>query len=314
MTTPHDTEILLASGRQRAVLSPFGASLRRYFLVKDGTETDVVWGYSGRINKKGGQGDVLIPFPGRVAYGRYRFDGHDYQLPCNDKEGPNAIHGFARSRLWTVIEQSATRVSFEVSFQEDEYAVRGYPFTLHAVVSYSLEAEKLSCGFTVHNRGHRMAPIGVGFHPYFTVGTGMVDDAELTVPAREYLEFGRTLTPTGNVLSVEGIGFDAHEYRRIGGTCFNHCFLNLLRDGRGFCTVSLRDPHTGRTIAVEMDQSFTSFVLYTGDAIQDVPRRALAIEPMTCASDAFNHPEWGLTRLLPGEAFSGVYHITSHGI
>lgn len=30
---------------------------------------------------------------------------------------------------------------------------------------------------------------------------------------------------------------------------------------------------------------------------------------MTCASDAFNHPEWGLTRLQPDETFTGLYAI-----
>jgi len=49
--------------------------------------------------------------------------------------------------------------------------------------------------------------------------------------------------------------------------------------------------------------------VYTGDAIADAPRAALAIEPMTCASDAFNHPDWGLKRLVPGETFSGSYRI-----
>src|SRR3712207_6637802 len=71
-----NTEIALSFGSQRAVVSPWGASLRRYFVVDDlQQETDIVWGYSGAKNKKGGQGDVLIPFPGRIADGRYAFDG-----------------------------------------------------------------------------------------------------------------------------------------------------------------------------------------------------------------------------------------------
>ena len=37
---------------------------------------------------------MLIPFPGRITDGRYTFDGRSLQLECNDKEGPNAIHGF----------------------------------------------------------------------------------------------------------------------------------------------------------------------------------------------------------------------------
>jgi len=48
-----------------------------------------------------------------------------------------------------------------------------------------------------------------------------------------------------------------------------------------------------------------------GDAIADAPRRALAIEPMTCATDAFNHPEWGLTRLLPDDTFAGRYRVVA---
>ncbi len=314
MISTGDTELLLASGPHRAVVSTFGASLRRYFLVKDGTEKDVVWGYTSVNNKKGGQGDVLIPFPGRVAYGRYQFAGKDYQLPCNDKEGPNAIHGFARSLPWNLKESRPSHATFELCIHEEQYADRGYPFTLSLALSYSLDAGKLSCTFTVRNQGRCAAPVGVGFHPYLMVGTETINDAEVKVPATHYLELAETLTPTGTLLPVEAIGFGADRYRTIGQTRFNHCFLNLVRDQAGFCTICLRNPHTGQTVLVEMDGSFASFVLYTGDAIQEAPRRALAIEPMTCASDAFNHPEWGLKRLLPGEIFSGVYHIIACGM
>jgi aldose 1-epimerase len=60
-----------------------------------------------------------------------------------------------------------------------------------------------------------------------------------------------------------------------------------------------------------MDRSFDAIVVYTGDAIAEAPRRALAIEPMTCASDAFNYPEWGLKRLIPGATFSGRYGVSA---
>ncbi len=38
-------------------------------------------------------------------------------------------------------------------------------------------------------------------------------------------------------------------------------------------------------------------------------RTAVAIEPMTCAADAFNNG-WGLRRLEPGEAWSGSWGLT----
>jgi aldose 1-epimerase len=302
-----DTEISLSSGNQGAVVSPFGASLRRYFLIDEGSETDLVWGYSGGARKKGGQGDVLIPFPGRIAYGRYEFEGRTLQLECNDKEGPNAIHGFLRSVLWNVQKVTPSRVSFATAIDREQYASRGYPFSLDVRMTYDLSASGLSCSFTIQNVGADSAPVGVGFHPYFTVGTTTIDDAEVRIPATHYLELAETLAPTGKVFPVDETAWDYREYRRIDGARLNHCYVNLERHGSGLCTVSLRNPKTGRTIAVEMDASFTSVVVYTGDAIAQAPRRALALEPMTCATDAFNHPEWGLRRLSPGEEFTGRY-------
>lgn len=307
-----DTEIQLAFERQRAWLSPWGASLRRYAVVNTaGGETDIVWGYSGGAQKKGGQGDVLIPFPGRVAEGRYAFDGQRLQLERNDKEGPNAIHGFVRALPWAVQQVGPSEVTFEVRLDAASYGPRGYPFSLVIAVRYGLDVHGLSCGFSVRNVGRVAAPVGVGFHPYFTVGTQLIDMAEARIPATGYLEFNERLAPTGTVVDAQGTEWDYRDYRVIGPRRFNHCYVGLERGPDGFATASLRHPGTGMTIDIVMDRSFSAIVVYTGDAIADAPRRALAIEPMTCATDAFNHPEWGLTRLLPDETFTGRYRITA---
>lgn len=304
------TELTLSFQNQRAVVSPWGASLRRYlFIDADGREIDIVWGYSGGGEKRGGQGDVLIPFPGRIANGRYVFDGQTYQLECNDKEGPNAIHGFVRSLPWQIREVDSTRVTFAVSLRAETYAERGYPFSLDIAVTYQLDGQGLSCAFLVRNVGDHPAPVGIGFHPYFTVGTALIDDAEVQIPGTGYLEFNERLVPTGTIFSVEHTPWD---YRRCGPIAqqrFNHCYVNLERDAHGIATASLRHAPSGRVIDVTMDAAFSAVVVYTGDAITDAPREALAIEPMTCASDAFNHPAWGLKRLVPGETFSGRYGV-----
>lgn len=312
MTAPPtpDTEISLVFENQRAVVSPWGASLRRYFLTDGhGGETDIVWGYSGGAQKRGGQGDVLIPFPGRVAEGRYSFDGQTFQLERNDKEGPNAIHGFVRSLPWMTHRAGAHAVTCEVSLDAAQYGSRGYPFSISVRVTYSLDVQGLSCAFSVRNIGRVAAPVGVGFHPYFTVGTECVDEAEAKIPAAGYLEFNERLAPTGRVMDAKGTEWDYREFRCIGRRRFNHCYLELDRDAAGMATASLRHQENGRSIDVVMDRAFSAVVVYTGDAIADAPRRALAIEPMTCATDAFNHPDWGLKRLLPGETFTGSYTV-----
>ncbi len=305
-----DTEISLSFDNQRAVVSPWGASLRRYFLVEaDGGETDIVWGYSGGSHKKGGQGDVLFPFPGRVAEGRYSFEGQALQLERNDKEGPNAIHGFVRTLPWKTHRVDSNCASFEVRLNAESYGRRGYPFSLSLRVTYTLDRDGLSCAFAVQNVGGQAAPVGVGFHPYFTVGTSLVDEAEAKIPGAGYLEFNERLAPTGTIVATAGTDWDYRHYRKIGGQRFNHCYVQLERDAEGMAIASLRHIGSGRIIDIVMDRSFSAVVVYTGDAIADAPRRAFAIEPMTCATDALNHPEWGLKRLAPEETFSGRYMI-----
>ena len=308
-STP-DTEITLACGNQRAVVSPWGASLRRYFIADPaGVETDILWGYSGGNQKRGGQGDVLIPFPGRVADGRYSFDGQTYQLERNDKEGPNAIHGFVRAMPWRVREVDQVGVTLDIALEADTFGPKGYPFSLSVSLTYELDRVGLSCSFAVRNAGQQAAPVGIGFHPYFTVGTALVDEAEVMIPGAGYLEFNDRLVPTGRILEVRDTEWDYRRYRKIGPLRFNHCYVNLERDREGVTTASLRHAGNGRVIDIMMDRSFSALVVYTGDAIADEPRRAVAIEPMTCASDALNHPEWGLTRLLPAQSFTGRYLI-----
>ena len=119
-----------------------------------------------RRAEEGRQGDVLIPFPGRVAGGRYSFDGQLLQLERNDKEGPNAIHGFVRSLPWTTHQAVAHAVTYEVKCGCRRLRLaRGYPFSLVVRLTYSLGIQGLSCTFSVRNVGGAAAPVGIGFHP-----------------------------------------------------------------------------------------------------------------------------------------------------
>ena len=49
-------------------------------------------------------------------------------------------------------------------------------------------------------------------------------------------------------------------------------------------------------------------MVFTGDPIPDVNRRALAVEPMSCPPDAFRSGE-ALVQLQPGESWSGAWGI-----
>jgi aldose 1-epimerase len=286
-------EFTLRAGDLRCTVSPFGASLRRLWL--DGGR-DLLWGYSGTANKRGGQGDVLLPFPGRIAGGRYTFQGKAHQLDRNDKEGPNAIHGFARARLWEDGPRSESSASFRLRIGPDDHPC--YPFALEALVGYELLPTGLACAFVVRNVGDRDAPVGVGFHPYVL---GSADSMRLEVPASRLVEFDGLL-PTGRVVDVPH-DLDFRKGRTVGATHLNHCLTGLDRDAHGFVRVRAGG------VEVWMDRAFDHVVLYTADALGPDARNAVAVEPMTCATDAFNHPEWGLRALKPGETFAGTWGV-----
>jgi aldose 1-epimerase len=174
----------------------------------------------------------------------------------------------------------------------------------------------------VKHIGSGPAPFGAGFHPYFTVGTPSIDEAEALLPGARLVEFGADLLPTGRVVEFESPDsagsltpnaaseWDYRAWKPVGSKRFNHCYTALKRDADGLARASLRDPRTGRALTLWMDAAFEYLVVYTGDTIPAPDaRRALAIEPMSCGTDAFNHPEWGLRVLAPKQAFEGSFGV-----
>ena len=157
--------------------------------------------------------------------------------------------------------------------------------------------------------GDAPLPLGGGFHPYFTVDSDSINGDTLSLPFDSFLEF-QNLLPTGNILPVEGTPYDFRTPRSIGETAFNTCFAAPKRDADGMALIRLSAPDGKRALTVWMDSAFDYVVLYSGDPLPETHRRrALAIEPMTCGSDAFNHPEWGLVTLAPGAAFRGEWGV-----
>ena len=72
------------------------------------------------------------------------------------------------------------------------------------------------------------------------------------------------------------------------------------------------DPATGATVALWCDESYPYLMIFTGDALPDADRRrtGLAVEPMTCAPDAFRSGD-GLVVLEPGTSASGAWGISA---
>jgi galactose mutarotase-like enzyme len=281
MIPPSGTQFEITIGSQRAVVVECGGGLRQYEVGGQA----VLDGYAVDRMADGGRGQPLLPWPNRLADGRYEFDGQQLQLPIDEVGRHNAIHGLTRWLNWTLADRAEDRVRVAHRLHPQP----GYPFTLDLQLEYSLDESGLTVRTTAHNVGQRRLPFGAGQHPYFTVGTALVDSAELQFPAESRLELDEERRlPTGNALPVAGTSFDFRHRKLIGSLVVDECFGGLVRDKDGRARVRLFDPSSGRSLVIWMDERYRYIQAFTGDTLMaDRRRRGLAIEPMTCPPDAF---------------------------
>jgi aldose 1-epimerase len=290
---PSGEQVELAFGEQRAVVVGVGAGLRTYSVGG----RPVIDGFDAGELCPSGRGQLLVPWPNRIEDGRYEFDGRSFQLALDEPERRNAIHGLTRWSHWSVADRAADRVTFEHIL----YPCPGYPFSLALRVEYLLSDAGLTVRTEATNVGSDTAPYGAGSHPYLAVDHDLVDDVELRVPAATVLLANERGIPLDRA-AVADEGLDFREPRAIGSVKLDHCFTELERedDGRARAVVG--------TTTLWADESYPYLMIFTGDGLPDVERRSIAVEPMTCAPNAFRSGE-GLVRLEAGES-----HVAGWGI
>jgi aldose 1-epimerase len=298
---PSGRQYVLTFGDQRAVVTEVGAGLRSYAVEG----RDVIDGYREDEVCPIARGQVLLPWPNRIENGEYEFEGTLYRTPLTEPGRQNALHGLTRWMKWTALHQAADHVLMSLVLDPEE----GYPFTLRLDVDYRLLAGGLTIRTTAKNLGRQAAPFGAGHHPYITVGT-LIDRALLKMPALLRLEANDRLIPTGRLLPNRGTPFDFLELRPIGSVSMDTAFVNLIPDSDGLIRVHLEAPGGERQVTLWMDLVYQFLMVFTPDAIPDVARRrrSIAIEPMTCAPNAFRSGD-GLIILQPGESWGGSWGI-----
>ena len=299
MTPTSGRQVELSHGDQRAVVVEVGGGLRTYAAAG----RDLLDGYGEDELCRSGRGQVLLPWPNRLEDGTYEFDGERQQLPLDEPEHRNAIHGLVRWAGWTAAEVEPARAVVTHTL----HPRRGYPFRLELAIEYSLSDQGLTVRTTATNTGSRPCPFGCGAHPYLTLGTPVVDPLVLRVPARSVLRSDERGLPAG-AEPVEGGERDFRSARPIGATRLDHAFTDLERDEDGLARVVLEDTD-GARLALWADATYRYLMVFTGDPLPDVNRRSLAVEPMTCPPNAFRTGE-ALIRLEPGESFAGNWGLT----
>jgi len=289
---PSGEQIEIRVEDRRVVVVEVGAGLRSYTVGGK----DILDGYNVEEMARSGRGQVLIPWPNRIQDGTYEFRGAKHQVPINELEARNAIHGLVRWASWTTAEREDDRVVLEHTLRPQP----GYPFSLGIRIEYALDQRGLRVTTTATNMGREDCPYGSGMHPYLTLGTETVDSLELCAPGRTILRTDDRGIPVGSE-PVEGTGYDFGKAKPIGASKLDHAFTDLERGADGLARVELTDPESGATLSLWVDESYPYLQLFTGDPLPDVARRSLAVEPMTCPPNALQTGE-SLIVLAPEES------------
>jgi aldose 1-epimerase len=293
MVAPSGDQFEFAAGGYRAIVTECGGGLR--VLEHDGHP--LVDGYGGSEMATAAHGQLLMPWPNRIRDGAYSFDGRDLQLALSEPGRGNASHGLVRWAAWSPEEHTATSMSLGYRLM----AQSGYPWTVDLHVLYDLSADGLTVTQTATNLGDRAAPYASGAHPYLSAGPGPVDGWELTLPASLRLLSDERQLPVGRE-DVAGTPYDFRVARPVRDTVLDHAFGELTRDDDGVATALVRDPGTGRGVALWVDRHHPWLMVYSADDPSAGARRALAIEPMTAPPDAFRSGEDLLTLAPAGSA------------
>lgn len=299
---PSGTQYPIRFGDQDAVITEVGGGIRRYGVAG----REILDGYGLGEMCTFARGSALIPWPNRLQDGRYTFDGHDYQTPLTEPAKHNAIHGLTRWMNWQGRSDDPSAVVMTLRLHPQE----GYPFTLDIEIEYRLATDGLSVRTTGRNAGDRPLPYATGHHPYITVGTDLVNDSLLVIPARRWLELDERQIPTGRARSVQGSPLDFRQARPIGELQLDTAFTSLEAGPDGRTQIELQHSAGRPSITFWMDASYQYVMAFTGDTMPpERRRRSLGVEPMTAAPNAFRSG-LGLWTLQPGEFFTSAWGIT----
>lgn len=254
---------------------------------------------------------ILFPWPSRVAGARFPFKGREYRLPVNEPARGNAIHGFACERAFRVTRRGPYFVTaiLDSTDYPDLSSIWPWPFALE--IDYEV-GNGLRLKARITNTGDSVMPFGFGAHPYFHAplnpkGTRDAMMIQLDADARWPLD--PNLIPTGNVEPLAD-KFDFRAPRLIGTETYDDAFrmAAISKDDTSAPRARLIDPSMRIAVEVRADDAFEDFVVFAPPS-----NPVVAIEPYTCAPDAFNLAARGIAagmrELAPGDTFEAGFEI-----
>lgn len=267
----------------RADITNYGGIVVRLLVPdEEGGIEDVVLGYNEleKYVKKNDPyfGALIGRYANRIRGGTFTLNGNTYQLPQND--GENSLHGGEEGfdqKVWDAEPfESGDAVGVKLHRVSAD-GEQGYPGRLDCNVTISL-TEDNELKFEYHATTNEPTIVNLTHHGYFNLdgqGDGDILDHILMINADHFTPIGETLTPTGEIRSVEGTPLDFTEPTPFGarinqdnkqleyGNGYDHNYVLNKDDGGLTLAARVKGPDSGRVMEVYTTEP--GLQLYSGN-------------------------------------------------
>jgi aldose 1-epimerase len=281
----------------------------------NGGESD----YNGNQSFKMG-GAILLPFAnrmrGKLVPGAKQIETQvmdkNVRIPAN-WQGKNpgaelhANHGFILSSGMTSFRTEADNshaAAFAV-LQAGDFSER-WPSKMEVSISATLTDASFVLRVTAKNVGGEVTPVGIGWHPYFTIPSGDRAQARIVIPARQRVLVDNydNVFPTGKTEPVAGTAYDVSVSSglSLGKQYLDDTFVALSKDDQGRLEIQLLDPAARYGLRIMgVSKEINAVQVYSPS-----DKAFIAVEPQFNYADPFS-PVWkgqdtGMVKLKPGES------------
>jgi aldose 1-epimerase len=211
-------------------------------------------------------GAYLVPYANRIR-GTLSSDGksittswhgHQLNLPANwSGKNPGAekhsIHGLILKRKADNMTISPDGASITATIHAGNFDGHWLSST-DLTIRIDLRADSVDSTIVAKNVGSEDEPMGIGWHPYFTIPSGQRDQVHLHIPATKHVETNNLddVFPTGKLTGVRGTpnDFTAPAGKIIGNSLYDDSFAGLIRT-HGAVVVDLTDPASRYGLHIE---------------------------------------------------------------
>ena len=229
----------------------------------------------------------LVPFSGRIAQGRFTFDGAEIALKPNWPGVRHPMHGDGWAQPWTVARSDGR--SADIVYEHD--ARDGWPFRYRARQTYRLEDDTLTVGMSIENRESRDVPAGLGLHPFFVRDA----DTELACRLQHAWLTDAEVLPTKRIAVPPQ--WDFSTLRRVEEVTVDSGF----KGWDGHATIVW--PRAGLRLEMQATEPFRDLVIYIPPG-----RPYFCVEPVSHVPGAIASTRLGAGATLAGEI---VFHLSN---